>query len=251
MGVVVWDQCVEVLIPQMDDHVFKGGTWRMERRLRQGVSYQLRGVKTGNKPPEGLFGVNATVHSFPIVDRSPSRVFCSIYLPFPKRVVSGRLAEGTENLKFNGLHGAQVTTRQFAMVNVLCYDVSDPKDLALVPDLIWEKKVKRNRTVNLHLFAEEDSILLVDLDPVGPDHVEKAFVNLVALFPGLDLQVRGSGSLQGSGFIRDVPGLPDFEQKTLYERWSFKREEDPDLPDEPEPGRPANCMALVVNNLSR
>src|SRR5436305_14965226 len=41
---IIWSDHLEVLAPQVDEHVYKAGTWGQEMRLKESVMYRLTGV---------------------------------------------------------------------------------------------------------------------------------------------------------------------------------------------------------------
>src|SRR5262245_13126458 len=102
IGIVVGDKDIELLIPQIEDHVFLAGDWREERRLKQGTTYILSGVVGRGQAQKDLAKGALTIGGFTDIDRDPAKLFCSIRLPFPHAVHHFRKLTAGTTLKFEG-----------------------------------------------------------------------------------------------------------------------------------------------------
>jgi hypothetical protein len=235
---VVWDHSVELLVPQMDDHIFMAGEWRQERRLKQSVTYMLEGVESADKMPGNL--QMPALRNYPIVDRSPGNLFCSIHLPFPAEIRGCRLFTIGKSLTFSGADKRQITETEFATIHVFRYAFKDYSSLSLGPELSWpvDSAPQQPFDVNLHLFAEPQTLEILNGMHDGISHVEEAFQDLVRLLPGMDLKISGQGIPEKAGLLTDI-GLPTYQQITFAER---------SAPCESIQGENANCIALHVDN---
>jgi hypothetical protein len=237
IGVVITDQCLEALVPQMDDHVFLAGAWGMERRLKQSTTYLLEGVDSNPG-----YGVDAAMqapvlHNFPVIDRNPARLFCTIYLPFPFEVRGCRLMSAT----FTGASAEQIPHGRFAMIHVYRYRFSDVSKLTLGDQLMWmpafEQDEGGQKAVNLHLFAEPPTHGVAQHSGNRLGHVEEAYRNLVRLFPGMDLQPATAGC-PDAAVVTGI-GLPAPQQQSLVQR--IGNDGPPKPCDDPD-NENANCI---------
>jgi len=73
----------EVLTPIVKEHVFKAGKLKGESSLIEGHVYRLKGVTPAASEPKIDPHSNAVISGVRGVNRSRSKVFCSIQVPFP------------------------------------------------------------------------------------------------------------------------------------------------------------------------
>src|SRR5579871_6838679 len=103
---------VEVLAPQVDDHVYKAGTWGKEFPLKASVVYELQGVHGEVQPPSVDEQNNLVLKNISNIDRSPARLFCSFMLPLPTKIVGLRtVRSGAGRPIFVGSAAAQLKTK--------------------------------------------------------------------------------------------------------------------------------------------
>ena len=254
---VLWDQCLEVLVPNVgNEHIYKAGTLlpndsscRMLSNLKGATAYQLIGV-TGDASKPFDASCNAVLTGLRIIDRSPSRLYCSFLLPHPQEIWSLRhvqvLTQPGANF-FAGRAASQVKARELAMVQALVYRDIQYDTLNIDPAIGWKKQTTPSNTVNLHVFAEPAS---ADVTPTSPDHPMTAVERLVRLFPGLDLHLVFSGV--GSNNQEPLPaGMTDSDKNSFAEICA------PPMHNAARAQSASllgvnihHCLSLVVNNLS-
>jgi hypothetical protein len=245
MGIVVGDKYIELLIPQIEDHVFIAGDWREERRLKQGKTYILSGVDGRGEAQKELAKGALTLRGFKQIDDGPAKLFCRIRLPFPDAVQHFRKLTAGETLKFKGVAAAKLeNTEAFSLIPVLRYGFADANQLKL-GDLRWFPQLSESGVVNLHIFSEPLTHEVTQHADAHTPHLEEGFANLVALFPGLDLQVSGHGMpIQSAG--KDI-GLPSVQQITLPERTADHGTETA----APQAFSEAHCPPIVMDDDGR
>lgn len=207
------------------EHKIMAGDFDPQYDLRQGETYTLTGVEAGDK---NTFTEkhNVMVHCKPL--RNTSQRFCQVDLPLPCDIKSVRRVIVPECQKpFEGQHGRDLSPEQVAMVQVFIYMAKDIEKVHLKP-LPWEAKLDRDRTVNLHVYAQPDK-------KVKPGHAEQAYKRLAYMFgldivPAIELFVNVSNPC--------INGLDKEHLKGLMER------------SRPVMGASgSNCDSLVVNNV--
>src|SRR5258705_5490668 len=156
IGVVLSEESVELLIPQVDDHVFLAGTWRMERRLKENVTYGLRGVQSASwqsRTRDAIIGNSVVIAKVHQIDPTPDKMFCCIELPIPFHACSSRHVDGSK-LIFTGTsrHKAEAA-KSLGLIHVFRYHFDDVRHLRLGDELEW-KPVLKDEVVKLHIFAE-------------------------------------------------------------------------------------------------
>jgi hypothetical protein len=242
-GIVLWETAIELLVPQMDDHVFIAGTWLKERRLKQSASYLLEGVDMSGNAQGQIPQQSLALRGFRLVDRNPEKLFCSIFLPFPKDVRRSRIQDAA-GIKVEGKAAFSLNlSGGLSLIQVFRYPFNAIGNLTLGPDLRWTPQMADGNVVNFHIFAESavDESSLASNEPAG-SHLEEAFQNMVRLFPGMDLSVSGSGQETTPQFITDI-GLPEVEQVSLGERTVAQN-----AGEAAEPFGLHNCPPMVVDN---
>ncbi len=219
------DIAIEILVPQMDEHVYLAGTWLQELRLGEGRTYQLRGATANGSMPELKTSENPVVqyYNFKDINRSPQSLYCSLELPFPKCIVSIRRApvpkarqvfsgndSGEINRELKGLATVQVFVYKYESIDKLKLTANLESD---VKRFDWQPKLNESGTVNLHVFAEAP----FDLKHMG-DHAVEGMKALADLFPLLDLQL-DDRDLE-TQITRDLPlGVSELEEHSLSERY--------------------------------
>lgn len=249
MAIVVGDEDIKLLIPQIVDHVFLAGNWRQERRLIQDEKYKLSGVDGQGKAQQKLTKEALTVRGFrKKIDPDAQNLFCSIVLPFPDDVHHFRMLTAGKTLKFQGDAADKVENKEgFSLIPVLSYAFENVADLKLV-ELRWFPEMK-DGFVNLHIFSEPlTREVTAHHAGHGTTHVEEAFKNLVALFPRLDLKLTGHGMPLPQTAERTKAGtnigLGEDEQDTLPER---NAENENESTGGPQPFDSSNCPPLVMD----
>ena len=212
-GLVNSKDGIEVLVPQVDEHVFKAGNWNEELRLKEGKAYKLAGVIAATKNPGFNPAHNVIVLKKLKADKDPKKLFCSIKLPAPNLIHALRRRPTNTAIaaKSNEKLAGQPT--DFSHVRVLTYKFKDAAALSLGKPLQWTPRAQ-DGFVNLHIFSEMEI-------PASPMHDEAAWKKIVALFPGLKLELskNTAGEMPPSpAEASEVPGLPGEQLKMLVER---------------------------------
>lgn len=217
---------ITVVTPYMQEHSYFAGSWLQERKLKGGEWYRLIGVGSAERTPAPQIDPtkDATLSGISKVDLDSS--YFLLRLDFPKRIIPVRYVDA----KFTGSASAQLHT-PFPLVHLFEYEVTDPASLR-VDRLDWRPSFNEVPGImNLHVFAEPQ-------DLVPNEHAMHAFMSLVSLFPGTDLQ------LQDSTYKGEIPldwttpagnlpcGLDPNEERSLAERGKSGTQ-------------PANCFALL------
>src|ERR1700683_4899632 len=146
---VIWDHCIEVLAPDVADHEYKAGVWKFERRLREGATYHLKGVKKCGQIPSQTpdTGCNAVLDHFVQVDRQKRKLFCSFVLPFPEDIIHMRPVSCKEDI-FGGTDAGGLP-RTITAAQGFVYSYSDLYKLRLEEDspcntLQWKAELHEN-----------------------------------------------------------------------------------------------------------
>jgi hypothetical protein len=211
---VVWSDHIEVLAPQVDDHAYKAGSWGNEVRLKEGKIYELTGVRPASAVPAIDPTTNVVLDKVDNIKREQSNLFCSIKFPLPAAIKSLRRLSAADSSKmFGGNAAAHLQCRQVPLLEVFVYPIDSLKNLSLGNDLPWQPSMNGDKTVNLHVWAEPEAML----SPMPGAHSMKAFNQLMALFPDLDLKLNSSGKAPPEAQT-NIRGMSVVEQKTLRER---------------------------------
>lgn len=203
---VTWDKYIEVLVPDVPDHVYLAGAWKEERVLETDRTYRLSGVKS--RPlsmmtfnPEN----NAVVHNAGQVDHRLEK--CRLLLPVPDRVWALRcmLKNGPEEF----FSCNEIQAKKLPLVTALTYN-----GLEGTPSLgaLW-KAGASSRPANLHVWAEPNH-------PVDDTYAYAALKRFKALFPDhcLDLNPHFMERVAGFGQEPRPAGVAEFEEENLMER---------------------------------
>ena len=246
-GFVLWDHSIELLAPQIDEHVYLAGNWMQETRLQTGTIYELEGVEdTGILPAgEPEPSSNVIVSGFRDVDRSAQKVYCSFILPLPRDFFSLVCFPNNGNPFFSGADAdPSGGPASLALVHILVFEYPDRKKLCLASASYgqnhpWQPTEKKKGIVNLHLWAEPECQFV---DPaMAGQHPIIGFRSTVGLFSGLDLHLKNTaqGSPNPDGKL--PPGVDAYELENLSERWQMP------VPT-PQARPPINCDILFVDN---
>ena len=242
-AMVIWPDHVEVLFPEIDDHVYKAGSWGKELRLKQGVTYQLSGVESAPKPPAIDRKNNLVLEKVSRIDRSSGRIFCSLILPLPSQIVGLRRARNTRQRPlFSGRSTVNFAVDSVPLLYTLVYRFQDVNQLSLGNSLAWVPAPDADGTVNLHVWAEPD----IDFGAASINHPPHAFDSLMALFPEIQLKLEFSPSVQPERQIA-VRGVHVWEQYTFLERSKLLYPVQPAV-HEHKGTEVSNCIAVIVDN---
>jgi len=144
------------LVPDLQRHVLRAGSWLAETKVRGGPTYKLKGVDPGGDtldPARNLF--------LKFRKRPPEpRPFATLILPLPRKITPLRIAEVPSSAftPREELVG-QGDTQQVPTLQVFAYDFKDENQLFLEADQgdghFWEP-VPIGGYINLHIFSAED-----------------------------------------------------------------------------------------------
>ena len=210
---IISSRDIEVLAPQVDDHVYKAGAWGNEMRLKEGFEYELEGVRPASAVPPIDPNANIIVHTAPGFKRDKSKLFCSIKFPLPDQIVGLRRVTVDPRTMFNGKAATQLKCTKIPLVLVFTYALDPNKPLSLGKGLPWQPTRNAVKTVNLHVWAESEALQ----SPLTMTHPMLPFTQLVGLFPWLDLKMISSATADPDPQT-NVRGLDPFEERTLKER---------------------------------
>lgn len=237
---IIWPDHVEVLVPMVDDHVYKAGTWGREFRLREGVVYHLDGVHAEARIPEIDMRNNLVLTKVSKIDRSPERIFCSFILPLPRQIIGLRLASSPPNHPtFQGKALNGTNPDSIPLVQAMIYSVESQPNLG--KKFPWVPEDNGSGAINLHIWAEPE----VDM-PEG-SHPMQAFSRLMAIFPDVDLQLAfGASALPDKA--THVRGLKPWEERSLVERSKLLFPPKPQKPAISKGTEVSNCVGMIVVN---
>lgn len=181
-AIVVWSDHIEVLAPDVSDHVYKAGTWLHEAPLVASQTYTLTGAAPNPRPtldPQN----HPTFHNWRNIDNSI--VWCKLTLPFPDSISALRpvVKEDSEDF-FTGTQPPSGPLEMLPFVTGLTYTVSGTVALDPLP---WQPCwCATPQSANLHIWAEPDHL-------VEAKHAREAFERFRALFhiPTSDLVPNG------------------------------------------------------------
>ena len=239
---IVWPDHIEVLVPQVDEHVYKAGSWGKELRLKESSVYRLTGVYGASTPPQVDVRNNLVLRKISNIDRSQAKLFCSFNLPLPLEFKPLRQARANGPI----IAGRSLSTdapTSVPLVQTLIYRIEDLPHLSLGNNFLWKPEVTAMGTVNLHIWAEPD----VDIAAMASlAHPVQAFSHLMALFPEVDLHLEFSAAAPPDK-ITNVHGLNGWEENSLMERQIllFPKNEKPKSGKGTEV---SNCVGLIVFN---
>jgi hypothetical protein len=242
-GYVIWPDRIEVLAPDVNDHVYKAGTWGKELRLKQGTTYRLGGVVASATSPAIDRKNNLVFRTISEIDRSPSKIFCSFSLPLPASMSGLRHAPNTKARPFfSGPASANLAIDSLPMIQTLVFHVQDIHQLGFGTALSWTPQIAKDGTVNLHIWAEPDA----DPGEPHPNHAPMAFNQLMSLFPQIQLQLEfGAGTVQPDKTVA-IKGVSVWEQWSLVERNRILFP-----PRALKAGKGAevsNCIGIIIDN---
>jgi len=240
-AIVISDDGAEILMPQVDDHVYKAGTWGKEMRLKEGAVYDLTGV-TGTNAPALDKSHLMLLQGYRTIHRDPSKLFATIRVPLPSEIHPLRLVTpAAANPLLGGTSASQIRASQFPLVIAFVYRNPAFGQLALGTHP-WKPEISGD-VVNLHVWAEPDAPLEQNMA-----HSTEAFQHLVQLFGGLQLYINATNN-DTVPLDRNthITGVQPWEETAMVERNLL-------LYPRPSPTRGAhltNCVGLVVNNSSQ
>lgn len=201
---VTWENYIEVLVPDVPNHVFLAGAWKKERELESDRTYRLLGMKSRplammNFNPEN----NAVVHNAGQIDHRLEK--CRLLLPVPDRVWALRCELKNDPGEFFSCN--EIQAKKLPLVTALTYN-----SLEGAPSLgsLWSAAPG---TTNLHVWSEPNH-------PVDDTHAYVALKRFKALFPDhcLDLNPHYMERVAGIGEEARPAGVAAFEEQNLVER---------------------------------
>src|SRR6266853_804392 len=152
---IIWPDHIEVLVPQVDEHVYKAGSWGKELRLKESSVYRLTGVYGASTPPQIDVRNNLVLRKISNIDRSQAKLFCSFNLPLPLEFKALRQARANGPIVTGRSLPADAPT-SLPLVQTLIYRIEDLSNLSLSNNFLWKPEVTAMGTVNLHIWAEPD-----------------------------------------------------------------------------------------------
>jgi len=191
------------LIPDLEHHVCRAGSWLAETELPGQHQYELTGVHSGDGAFDPALNLMVKVRKRP--DKPHPRA--TMRFPLPKQIKSLRVADVPRS---SILHPEELAvdsdTQHMATVQVFTYEFDDENNLFLKADRgdghYWEPVVTKNddglHHVNLHIFSAEDHF-------EGPSNAIADFKKCAELL-GSDLEL--TRSLR-AGPIENDNVLPD------------------------------------------
>jgi len=212
------------LIPTMENHVYRAGSWLAETELRgrtesktesKEVVYELVGVKSG--------GENFQTDSENLIVKAqgqgdPEAVpYATLRFPLPEKITSLRVGEiarkdftGREDLVGNR------DPQPIATLQVFTYDILDQNALSLKAEdgdgHYWEPAFTGD-FINLHIFSAEDHFH-------KPSNADEDFNKCAELLGGVKLRLQ-TRSLRATGILNtgELPdGVVQEETETLAVR---------------------------------
>lgn len=202
---VVGEEGIDAYTVQDPDHVFLAGNWLDEQPIPAG-DYELLGVEEGSA---SVFSDQENPVVRAKINMDDSATHCSISLPLPREIHSKRKFPTAGLAVFEGADAAGINPAEIAMVHVLVYDFEDPGSLE-IDRLDWQPVMNPDeRTVNLHLFAQEPS-------KVAADHYIHAYRKLAGSF-GLDISPISTSNVPVDN-PTGIDGLPPEQEGDLIER---------------------------------
>jgi hypothetical protein len=253
---VVAEDSIEVLVPEMSDHVYKAGTPNLSSSepcgplldLSRGTPYELQGVTGRSKGPLFDPTVNAvisgaqageTLAKVEATNPDPKLLFCSIRLPLPDEIHSLRRVPASKCPKgfFQGKDSALIKATELSLTQVLVYRNFKGSPLRLYP-LEWAPQPNSN-PVNLHVYAEAQRHMDAE---EGKKHSAEGFKTLIKLLPGTQLELSCPDPKASLGRAESLPRIQERDLRDLAELCPSGK---------PEPfKRVVNCMSIVVQNPS-
>jgi hypothetical protein len=205
---------IRALIPQMDHHVYRAGSWLAETELRGGNCqpriYELEGVKPGHQKLNTH--VNLTVKLDP--DGRRETPFAIVDLPLPAEVTSMLVTElpsDAFSIRAELVNSGDI--QRIATLHVFTYEIEYPNALYLKADdgdgHYWEPSPV-GPFVNLHIFSAEDHYH-------KPSNAKEDMNLCLALLPGVQTRLV-TDQLQVSGVLASPappPGVVEEETETL------------------------------------
>jgi hypothetical protein len=242
---VIWSDHVEVLAPQVDEHVYKAGTWGKELRLKESATYQLSGVHAETVPPKVDFRNNLVLENVSNIDRGPDKLFFSFNLPLPKEILGLRLAHpDAKRPAFSGTAISNGALEGLPLVQVLVYEVDNLDALSLGANFHWIPEIIGNNAVNLHVWAEPEIEMAGDGQST---HASQAFSHLMALFPGVDLHLVFSTAAPPDKNTA-VRGLNGWEENALVERQQLLFPSQTGKQQRHRGTEVSNCIGVIILN---
>jgi len=198
------DDDLDVLIPEVEGHVYRAGSWLGETELICGEdhdhgagkhegpdTYTLSGVEDGSVSTLPLEH-NLMLHETLVKDVD-SRLYAKIRMPLPDRITTprrGHLENNAENFEHaellpkdyqDYLGTLQIFTYRFERDNAL--------RLSCHPEhTLWEPAFSGG-AVTLHLFAAPEHLHLMPPLNERKSHVQDAFLKCMELFEDMPLRI--------------------------------------------------------------
>lgn len=246
---VMWDHCVEVLVPEVTGHTYKAGNvmppldpsgnCRAELKLLQsGATYRLAGAFADTKKSLDP-AKNVVLSNRRMIDRSQNKVHCGLWLPHPDQIYSlGCVQCDIPGLKFfSGVDAGEVQSTELALLQVFVYENLDDRGPSLQPDIGWTPVMNECCTNNLHVFAEPPMKMR---GPESTKHQLEAADALFSLFAGLDLHLKPQNDPEPPGCLdAKVYGIGPCDKKDLAQLCHSMSAEGIDI---------HHCLSLSVNN---
>ena len=220
LGAYLWDQNTQrdhilVLIPKIEYHVYRAGSWLAETELRgrtdsKAVVYKLLGVKPGNARFDAQRNLIVKPHQPGTPQAYP---YATLIFPLPQTITSLMVAD-IERDSFTHPQDLVVDKKHqhLATVHVFTYEIEDENKLMLKAEdgegHYWEP-VLCGDYVNLHILSAEDHYH-------KPSNALEDFNQCADLIGGLDLRLK-TRFLPATGILypQPVPGVHARETESL------------------------------------
>ncbi|MBM3810148.1 MAG: hypothetical protein FJW20_00790 [Acidimicrobiia bacterium] len=208
---------IEVLMPKVEDHVFRAGNWLGETQFGHAAhggggipTYEIEGLEPGAALPDPKH--NLIFADAPL--NAKAGVHANLIVPMPAAIFTPRRAHVPEG----DLDGKPPAGYQehMATLQILSYRFKDDAKLRIKgnPGHAWEPAFsgpEGKSTVNLHVFASPDQ-------DHGNSHTTTAFDRLMNLMSGVDLKITNRRS-RSFLFPESLPdGIPPEESEDLTPR---------------------------------
>ncbi len=152
---------IHAYAPDIEEHVYMGGSWLGEIKILQGSTLQL----SSNTSPSDSFETLHVTHDndfviFPERKATPKFAYAHIILPRPEKIISEMVVPGVGVRTVDG----KSVTQNLGLVPVFQYDLNkvDPV-MVSVPDgqIFWKSRganqYAASKAITLHLFAADDT----------------------------------------------------------------------------------------------
>lgn len=227
---------IELFTPQIDDHIYKYGSWDQGavKDFQLGGQYRLKGVDYRSSipvmdPRYRLVFTQPDYYQHPF-DVHPELSRFVVELPFPETIRFIRCVDSGPN-SARGTPCFEI--RRLSLCQVLSYAVSDYRDLKLKEihkNTPWKPRVDwSTATANLHFWAEP-ALRMTQV------HAQDAYKKLSDMVAPLQLQLKTNDTV-ALDRVTGVHGLSP-EEEQGWSEWA----------NGGEGSYPTNCGAIITSH---